>query len=159
GAGGGSFPLNPTKRTTPTTSTAPAPRKSFPRFGWIASASSISDDAEDSVEVVDARDDIVWAIVLAAAALDNRRPLGTGAVTRTSPTIALRKSSMLWKRAAGSFASDFMIAAAMWGGAFGAKSVSAGGSSSMCLANSAPTPSALKGGRPDSISNRMTPSE
>ena len=66
---------------------------------------------------------------------------------------------MLWKRVAGSFASDFMIAAAMWGGALGAKSVSNGGSSSMCFANSSPTPSALNGGRPDTISNRITPSE
>src|SRR6476659_9158087 len=53
---------------------------------------------------------------------------------------------MLWNRAAGSFASDFMIAAAMCGGAFGAKSVTGGGSSSMCFANSSPTPSALNAG-------------
>ena len=97
-----------------------------------------------------------------AAGFDSRRmPPGDagGAVTLTSPTIAFRKSSMLWNRAAGSFASDFMIAAAMWGGAFGAKSVTWGGSSSMCFANSSPTPSALNGGRPEIISNRITPSE
>ena len=66
---------------------------------------------------------------------------------------------MLWKRAPGSLASAFMIAAAMCGGALGANSVTSGGSSSMCFANSSPTPSALNGGRPDSISNRITPSE
>ena len=63
------------------------------------------------------------------------------------------------KRAAGSFASERMIAAAMYGGASGTKSVSDGGSSSMCLANSSPTPSAMNGGRPASISNSITPSE
>ena len=52
-----------------------------------------------------------------------------------------------------------MIAAAMCGGALGANSVTSGASSSMCLANSSPTPSAMNGGRPEIISNRMTPSE
>ncbi len=76
-----------------------------------------------------------------------------------SPTSALRKSSMLGNRASGSLASDFMIAPAMCGGTLGASSPSWGGSSSMCLANSSPTPSATNGGRAASISNSITPSE
>ena len=52
-----------------------------------------------------------------------------------------------------------MIAAAMWGGSWGAQSVSGGACSSMCLANSSPTPSATNGGRPASISYSITPSE
>ena len=77
----------------------------------------------------------------------------------TSPISALRNSSMLWKRSAGSLASAFMMAAAMCGGVAGANCSSDGGSSSMCLANSSPTPSAVNGGRPAIISNSITPSE
>src|SRR5262245_20355960 len=152
GAGGGVLPLK--NSTAPTmATTAPPAMNSFVRLGFSASASSISEDADDSVLVVARAEEIVCAIVLCA--FDRRRtPVIAGAVTLTSPTTALRKSSMLWNRAAGSLASDFMIAAARWGGALGTKSVTSGGSSSMCFANSSPTPSALNGGRPDSISNR-----
>ncbi len=83
-----------------------------------------------------------------------------GTLVPLAPFIsATRKSSIVAKRCSRSLASDRMIAAAMPGGVSGARSSRSGGSSSMCLANSSPTPSALKGGRPASISKIITPSE
>ena len=92
GAGGGAFSLK--KAKYPTASNAappPTAANSLVRFGLIASSSSISDDAEDRVDVV-ARDETVCAIVFADAFDSRRMPPGDagGAVTLTSPTIAFR---------------------------------------------------------------------
>jgi len=119
-----------------------------------ARSPSISDEAEESV--VEALADIVWVAIGDVRGAPGRA--GTPA-SFTSPTSALRNSSMLSNRSRGSFCSDFITAAAMCGGTCGAKSRSCGASSSMCLAKSSPTPSAVNGGRPASISNSMTPSE
>ena len=155
GAGAGSGPFLDTSRKATTAAAASPPptpntRPFLPRAG-TSNDSSISDDADDSV--VEAFGDIVCAIVFEARREPGTTVAGRGAVTLISPTRALRNSSMLAKRASGSLASDFMIAAAMCGGVLGAKSVTSGGSSSMCFANSSPTPSATNGGRPATISN------